>query len=42
MVKAVATSKSGTKSFAMTKVFITDSKIENYALNIKPSLVFKN
>ena len=41
-VKAVATSKSGTKSFAMTKVFITDSKTENYALNIKPSLVFKN
>ena len=41
-VKAVAISKNWAKSFAMTKIFITDSRSENYALNIKPSLVFKN
>ena len=41
-VKAIATSKNGSQSIAMNKVFIANPKTENYVLNIKPSLVFKN
>ena len=41
-VKAVATSKDGKQAFAMNKVFIATPKSENYVLNIKPSVIFKN
>ena len=41
-VKAVATSKDWSESYAMNKLFIADSKSDVYALNIKPSVVFKN
>jgi hypothetical protein len=38
----VATSKDGKQAFAMNKVFIATPKSENYVLNIKPSVIFKN
>ena len=41
-VKAVATSKWWSKSFATNRVFIAASESENYALNIQPRFVFKN
>ena len=41
IVKATATAKNGSKSFAMNKVFIAPSKMENYVLNIHPSVVLK-
>ena len=42
IVKAVATSKKGWKSFAMNKIFIADAMWKDYALNISPSFVFRN
>ena len=42
IVKAIATSKKGGKSFAMTKIFIADALWKDYALNISPSFAFKN
>ena len=42
IVKAIATSKKGWKSFAMTKIFIADAAWKDYALNISPSFTFKN
>ena len=41
-VKAVATSKKWSKSFAMNKIFISDAMSQNYSLNIQPNVVFKN
>ena len=41
-VKAIATSKNGSKSFAMNKIFIAIPKSENYFLNIYPSIVLKD
>jgi hypothetical protein len=41
-VKAVATSKNGSQSFAVNKVFIAVPESEKYALNISPSILLKN
>ena len=41
-VKAVATAKNGSQSFAINKVFIGNPSSENYMLNISPSVLFKN
>ena len=41
-VKAVATSKNWSQSFAMNKVFIAIPESENYLLNLSPNALFKN
>ena len=41
-VKAVATAKNWSQSFATNKIFISSSKVENYALNIHPNIVLRN
>jgi PKD repeat protein len=41
-VKAVAISKNGSKSFAMTKVFIAAPKSEKYVLNMSYNTLFRN
>ena len=41
-VKAVATSKNGSQSFATNKIFIAVPKTEKYYLNISPSILLKN
>ena len=41
-VSAVATSKDGSKAYAMTKIFIANPTSEDYMLNLSASALFKN
>ena len=41
-VSAIATSKDGSKAFAMSKIFIANPSAEEYMLNLSASALFKN